>query len=357
MAGASGLVGFAALRHFSSLTDCEITAISRRTPHETRGVRFLSVDLTDDATCAGSLPGEVAGTTHLIYAALHWHASWRDEDLIAPNVRMFRNLLDAVLASSPGLRHVTALEGGKSYGVHVRPMPIPAREGRDDAREQPMFYWPQQDYLRAKQAGREWHWTIFRPAIIVGESFGSAMNPIPALGAYAALLKEEGKPLLYPGGKSNIVESTDADLLARAIAWAGRFPCRPEPDLQRHQRRCLSVGAHLARDRRRAGHGAGRPATGRQPIQLATEMPKRSAEWDRIRARYGLRSPELERFVGLSFQFLDSLLGYSDPTRLNPAVSSPIKLRQAGFHEVLDTEEVFVKWFRTFQEKRFLPPP
>ena len=114
MAGASGLVGFAALRHFSSLTDCEITAISRPAPHEARGVRFLSVDLTDDATCTGSLPGELAGTTHLIYAALHWHASWRDEDLIAPNVRMFRNLLDAVLASSPGLRHVTALEGGKS---------------------------------------------------------------------------------------------------------------------------------------------------------------------------------------------------------------------------------------------------
>ena len=232
-------------------------------------------------------------------------------------------------------------------------MPIPAREGRDDAREQPMFYWPQQDYLREKQAGREWHWTIFRPAIIVGESFGSAMNPIPALGAYAALLKEEGKPLLYPGGKSNIVESTDADLLARAIAWAGDSPAA------RNQIFNVTNGDVFLWERiwPAIAGALGMEPGGQEPIQLATEMPKRSAEWDQIRARYGLRSPELERFVGLSFQFLDSLLGYSDPTRLNPAISSTIKLRQAGFHDVLDTEEVFVKWFRTFQEKRFLPPP
>jgi hypothetical protein len=29
---------------------------------------------------------------------------------------------------------------------------------------------------------------------------------------------------------------------------------------------------------------------------------------------------------------------------------------QAGFHEVMDTERMFVKWLREFQEKRLLPP-
>ena len=32
------------------------------------------------------------------------------------------------------------------------------------------------------------------------------------------------------------------------------------------------------------------------------------------------------------------------------------KLMQAGFHEVMDTEVMFVKWLRAFQDKRLLPP-
>jgi hypothetical protein len=30
---------------------------------------------------------------------------------------------------------------------------------------------------------------------------------------------------------------------------------------------------------------------------------------------------------------------------------------QAGFHEVMDTEVMFVKWLRAFQDRRLLPPP
>jgi hypothetical protein len=37
--------------------------------------------------------------------------------------------------------------------------------------------------------------------------------------------------------------------------------------------------------------------------------------------------------------------------------SSTIKLMQAGFHEVMDTEVMFQKWLRVFQDKRLLPPP
>jgi hypothetical protein len=30
---------------------------------------------------------------------------------------------------------------------------------------------------------------------------------------------------------------------------------------------------------------------------------------------------------------------------------------QAGFHEVMDTEAMFAKWLRVFQDKRLLPRP
>jgi nucleoside-diphosphate-sugar epimerase len=47
IAGASGLVGYAALKHFSSVPDCEVLVVSRRPPPETLGARFLALDLTD----------------------------------------------------------------------------------------------------------------------------------------------------------------------------------------------------------------------------------------------------------------------------------------------------------------------
>ena len=354
--GASGLVGFETARHFCETPGCEVVVASRRPPHDALDARFVAVDLADDAGCAEVLAREAAGTTHLVYAGLYEKpqlvAGWLDAEHIATNVRMFKNVLDAVDGASRDLRHITTMEGGKSYGVHVRPVAIPSREGRDDARDLAMFYWPQQDYLRAMRAERDWRWTIFRPASICGESFASAMNPIPALGAYAAVLKAEGQPLLYPGGDSTVAQATDTELLAHAIAWAGESPEARDQIFNMTNGDVFiweSVWPALA-------EALGMEPGGRAPMHLATEMPKRAAVWDRVRAEHDLRSPELEGFVGLSFQYIDSLLGVDDPTRVNPAVMSPIKLHEAGFHEVADTEASMVKWIRRFQEKRYLPP-
>src|SRR5207237_2424392 len=83
---------------------------------------------------------------------------------------------------------------------------------------------PRQDYLRARQVGAAWRRTILRPQVIFGCSLGSHMNVIPALGVYAALLKEAGRPLSFPGGPSWVREAVDADLLARACEWAATSP-------------------------------------------------------------------------------------------------------------------------------------
>jgi nucleoside-diphosphate-sugar epimerase len=90
--------------------------------------------------------------------------------------------------------------------------------------EPPNLYWLQEDFLKQSQRKGDWRWTILRPQIIFGESFGSVMNLIPALRVYGALLKQDGSPLAYPGGRAEPVEAVDADLLARAIAWAGDSP-------------------------------------------------------------------------------------------------------------------------------------
>lgn len=41
--------------------------------------------------------------------------------------------------------------------------------------------------------------------------------------------------------------------------------------------------------------------------------------------------------------------------RRDPALVSTIKIRQAGFHECMDTADSVRKWFRRFQELRLIP--
>jgi nucleoside-diphosphate-sugar epimerase len=70
VAGATGLVGSAALRHFGSTGTCEVVALSRRKPRDLHGARYVQIDLTDAAQCAKAA-SELRGATHLVYAALY----------------------------------------------------------------------------------------------------------------------------------------------------------------------------------------------------------------------------------------------------------------------------------------------
>jgi hypothetical protein len=49
-------------------------------------------------------------------------------------------------------------------------------------------------------------------------------------------------------------------------------------------------------------------------------------------------------------------MGYGRAEPGPPAIVSTIKLMQAGFTEVIDTEAMFAKYFAEFQANRLLPP-
>src|SRR3954451_5701856 len=224
VAGATGLVGNAALRHFGRVGGGEGVALSRRKPRELYGARHVASDLTDPAQCTRAAT-ELQGATHLIYAALYEAPNlidgWRDPRQIDTNDKMLRNLMAALEPAAPSLKHVALLQGTKAYGVHVRPLTVPAREGRSEMYEQPNFYWAQENFLRELQHGKGWHWSILRPVLIVGLAMGGAMDLIPPLGVYAAMLRQQGKALDYPGGAPRVSQAAAVDLLARAIAGSG----------------------------------------------------------------------------------------------------------------------------------------
>ena len=116
----------------------------------------------------------------------------------AVNVALLRNLLDAVEASSPGLQHVTIYQGGKAYGADLGPFKTPARE--DDPRLMPPnFYYDQEDHLRERQKGKRWTFSILRPEAVCGYAVGNPMNLTMVIAVYAAISKELGLPLRFPG--------------------------------------------------------------------------------------------------------------------------------------------------------------
>jgi hypothetical protein len=40
-----------------------------------------------------------------------------------------------------------------------------------------------------------------------------------------------------------------------------------------------------------------------------------------------------------------------------PALLSTVKIRQAGFGDCIDTEDMFREWFAILQQRKLLPPP
>ncbi len=223
--GVTGVVGLSAARYFHSVEAVPVIGVARRDPG-IAGAQHVTLDLSDRTECDAVLRGATfRGTTHVVYSALQESsdlaAGWRDPELMSHNLQLFKNSIEPLLeAHGSGLVHVSLLQGAKAYGFHVGRSPLPAKErsARDDHEN---FYFLQEDVLRRLSEGAPWSWTVLRPQVVYGESTGSPMNLLPAIGVYAALERARGRPLCFPGGTPVVQEATDARLLARAIGWAG----------------------------------------------------------------------------------------------------------------------------------------
>ena len=351
--GALGMVGRAAMERFSARADVQAVGLARRVADFAPDATWVRADLRDaDAARAALAPHR--DVTHVVYAALHEQPDllqgWRDPDNMALNTRMLANTLDA-LAGAP-LRHLTLLQGTKAYGVHTgRPMRVPARE-QDAVRDHVNFYFDQQDLVteRARRAGFDW--TIFRPQIVLGLAVGSAMNPVAALGAYAALCRELGQPLRYPGHPHLLTECTDARLIAQAIEWTWDAP-------QAHGEAFNIANGDVVLWRslfdRLAAHFS-LPLGEPQPMRMAEAMPQHAALWRQLAEREGLRLADLDALVGLSWQYADATFASQRPFPVPPLVST-VKLRQAGFAPCIDTEDSIVQHLQAMQAQRYLPQP
>jgi nucleoside-diphosphate-sugar epimerase len=349
--GALGVVGRAVMERFAGRPDMELVGLARRAADFAPQATWVSADLRDaEGTRQALAPHRDA--THVVYAALNEQPDllrgWRDPENVALNTLMLRNTLDA-LQGAP-LQHVTLLQGTKAYGVHTgRPMRVPARE-RDAVRDHPNFYFDQEDLVAARAGQAGFHWTIFRPQIVLGVALGSAMNPVASLAAYAVLLRELGRRLSYPGHPHLLTECTDARLLAAAIEWAWGEPRSHGEAFNVANGDVIVWETFFKRLAAVFGMDLGEPSE----VRVADEMPRHAQLWRRIAEREGLRVPDLDALVGLSWQYADATWASRRPFPVPPLVST-IKLRQFGFGDCIDTEESIVQHIEAMREQGYLP--
>ncbi|MDO8704388.1 MAG: NAD-dependent epimerase/dehydratase family protein [Sulfuricaulis sp.] len=354
VAGASGVVGHAAARHFME-RGCDVVGLARRPPGDLGKARLVALDLCDQDACEAAV-SSLRDTTHVVYAASHelpdLVSGWGDEVQMQTNLAMLRNLLQPLLRDAPSLRQVTLLQGMKAYGVHLGAITIPARE-RAPRHQHANFYWLQEDWLRARQRGQEWRMTILRPQVVFGQALGGSMNLMAAIGVYAAVLRERGEPLHMPRGTRWIFEAVDADLLARACYWCATTEACAGKTFNLHNGEAFEWASSWPAIAQALDMQAG-PA---RPVSFAREALGWQPTWERVVDRYNLVAPrQLADFVGLSFQYADRCFGTASEGVRAPSLASTLKARAAGFQDFCDTDEMFRRWFSRYQALRWLPP-
>ncbi len=343
--GGTGIVGGRLADHLAGLEDWEVVALTRKAPELPRqGVHYVHADLMDRPSCDKAL-ADVSGVTHLFYCGRYNHDS-KGLEPIDENAAMLRNVVEATEAGGNPLEHVHLVEGTKWYGSNLGPFKTPSKE--DDPRVLVNnFYYVQEDYLIDRVKSASWSYTASRPHGILDYATGMPRNMVMVIGVYAAISKELGLPLCFPGTPENynaLFQCTDATLLAKAVTWMATDPaCANEPfnmlngDFFRWSNLWPVFAKYFDME-------LGPVRTTNLVLAMADKAPV----WEQIVAREGLRKTPYEDVA---------LWAYGDFlfTPHWDFMSSMNKTRKYGFRETIDTEENFLDLFRRFQEARALP--
>lgn len=341
--GATGVVGRNLIAHLLAAGGWEVIAVSRRAPGLGGRYVHLPLDLLDRNACASEL-ARLRGVTHLFHTAYIERAT--AAEMVAPNLAMLANVVEAVEPAALGLRHVLIMQGTKYYGSHLGPFKTPAVE--DDPRHPPPnFYYDLQDYIADRQRGKRWTWSAPRPHAVIGFAIGNPMNLSTVIAVYATLCKALGLPLAFPGTPQSyraLYQCTDAGLLARAMTWMATDPvCANQAfnivngDLIRWENLWPTFARFFAME----------PAP---PVamSLSQAMADKAPLWDRIVAEHGLAPHRYQDIVSWRYGDIVFSTGHD-------IVSGMGKAWRLGLREAMDTSAMFLDVFATYRRSRIIP--
>lgn len=342
--GGLGVIGRNLINHMATLDDWDIAAVSRRAPDEEMAAKaeFISCDLLDKAQAEAKLV-HLTDITHVFCCALYGGI---DATTTEQNRLLVANPVEVIANVSPSLERVVLQEGSKAYGRQLGPFKTPAKES-DSRHMPPNFYYDQEDFLIEYQKGKSWSWAVLRPEAVCGFAVGNPMNLIMCFGTYAAISKELGMPLKYPGdlrGFEAINQVTDSGLLARMTIWTATAENAANEIFNITNGdgfRYVNVWPDWAQF---FGMEVGMP----QRIVSAEVMPDKGPVWDRIIEKYGLMKLPYEKTAG--WPYFDFNMDTSWDVLMSDA-----KRIDRGFAEMVDTEAMFLRHFAEFRRRKVLP--
>jgi len=342
--GGSGLLGGSLVRLLCEAPNWKATSLSRRPPATSLPVHHVGVDLLDPAQLQGC-SGEFAGITHVFFcsrAVAEGYAIGVDS-----NLTMLANLLDVLLPAAPALEHVQLVHGLKWYGSHVGPIKLPAKES-DPPHADSSFYQKQLDHLMDRQAGQRWTWSSVRPHFICGVATDSPSNLVGVLGAFAAILRELGDDLWFPGPEEafgSITNVVDVDLLTRSMLWMATSPDCANNSFNVTNGDCFRWCDIWPRIARQYGMKPGRA----RPTDLRLFMADKEPVWRSIVGKHGLRATPFHTMADWNFAH-NNVFGLKWDI-----FASTVKAHRFGFSEMIDSEEMFDRLFAEYRALRILP--
>jgi nucleoside-diphosphate-sugar epimerase len=343
--GAQGVIGRYIAERLFSLPDWQVVGLSRRRGEDGPRIRHISVDLRDPADARAKLSG-LSNATHVFYAAFQAGSGPAADYAknIAANRDMLVNSVSAIERAAPGLQRVVLVTGTKYYGSHIGPFKTPARE--DDPRHAGAnYYFDQIDWLTGFQRGKRWNWTELRPQTLCGFAPGTAMSIVPVIAAYAAIMKELGKPLAFPGTAwETLYQVTDSAHFADAALWAAIEP------------RCANQAYNITNGDYfrwhhlwpRIAEALDARAADPQPLNLTRFMADKAPLWDAMVRKHALKPYRFDEVV--AWPFGDYVFNCNWDV-----MSNVTKSRLHGFQDVVDSEEMFVRLLQRFRNEKIVP--
>lgn len=346
VAGASGLVGRCIVTELRKAGGWNIIGLGRRA-QTMEGVSWIAVDLANAADCQRAVltAGNLKEATHVFYAGRYDHPEGVPES-VEINTAMLVNLINA-LEPVASLQHVHVVHGSKYYGHQLGPVPIPMVEHQPRAPNQ-NFYFNQEDFLIARtNAGARWSYSTSRPHAFCDPAIDHPRSIGLVIAVYAAIQRELGLPLDYPGteqGFRTMTQFTDLALLGRAAAWmATEARCANQSFnvVNGDTPRWCDLWSDFARV---FGMRVGTP----QGLRLEHWIKDKSAVWNAIVGKHRLHKTDLLQLA---------LWPYGD-YQLGPqwdVASSMDKARALGFRDAVDSFQMFRGQFENYRAQGIIP--
>jgi nucleoside-diphosphate-sugar epimerase len=347
--GISGILGHVLAEQLIVKGDWKVSGVTRKeTPYPliNSNANLINCDLLKDEDVS-KLAKQVNDVTHIFFAA--WVPGKSEEEQCEVNLKFLRNVVETVDRRSSVLQHVYLQTGTKYYGMHVGPskgQTSPYHEN-DSRLKIPNFYYDQEDFLAEFSKGKNWTYSIARPPHITGFALHTHMNFGTNLAIYALLLKEAGKPLIYPFSEKTfkrIRQFIDADLLAKFVLWESTNPQAANEAFN------ISNGDffRLCQFWPKYAEYFGMEWTIQEGFSVNDFVKENEGLWEKIQQRHGLPKHDLKEFG--DFGFMNSTFNYDWDD-----ISVVSKARKYGFTETVDTIENFFNLWDTLQLKKIIP--